>query len=176
MERQELPQFGFFIALSGCSQELDQCVTSRSTARLVVPGKVTVGQVVAWVLSGCVILFCCLKQFHKTWVHTVFWSKSVCFTPVENDCGKKQWGIIQGEWYLFMTSPNKLPSYAHFLLYFIHSSFPHILTSPRMHVLRCVTQRTGASKPYHISRHFLDWQPWTNFWTDDLYPLGVHCC
>lgn len=50
MERQELPQFGFFIALSGCSQEhkeLDQCVTSRSTARLVVPGKVTVGQVVA---------------------------------------------------------------------------------------------------------------------------------
>lgn len=40
----------------------------------------------------------------------------------------------------------------------------------------CVTQRTWDIDPYHISWHFLDWQPWTNFWTDDLYPLGVHRC
>jgi len=67
-------------------------------------------------------------------------------------------------------------SYISFMLH-----FTQILTSPGMHVPRwpgslvCDTGH-GILNLYHISWHFLEWQPWTNFWTDDLFHLGVHCC
>ena len=88
----------------------------------------------------------------------------------------------KAEWCLFMKSPNKLPSYAHSLIYFIHSSFhphphkPQDACAEVVWLTRVWHKGHGTSNPYHISWHFLDWQSWTNFWTDDLYPLGVPCC
>lgn len=164
-----LPQFGFLVALSGCSQEHGQGVVSHSIARLAVHGKV-----LSW--SSCCMgtfwlyyLVCCLKQFNKIWVHTLFWSKAVCFPPVENDCGKMHWEIIQERNGIFIHEIYKwlihLQSFSH-IFYSLY--FTHILTSPRMHVPRWSGSLVwhkghGTSNPYRISWHFPRWQPWTNF-------------
>lgn len=127
-----MPWFGFFIILSACSQEHCQCDASNTTAKLTVLGKVLSRACVAWVLSSCIIFFCCLKWFHKICIHTVSGSKSVCFTSVENGCVKSnESSYRKGELYLFIKSPNKLPSYVHSHLYFIHSSFPPYPQKPQ---------------------------------------------
>lgn len=128
VERQELPQLGFLIYLSKCWQEHGPCVVSHSTAGLAVPGKV---------LSGT---SCCMGTFYLYYFlllpETVLENLS-SYSVLEqislfHTCRKWLWQNTREYrkegWYLFMKSPNELPSCGHSLIYFIHFSFhpyPH---------------------------------------------------
>lgn len=117
-------------------------------------------------------LFCCMKQFLKIWIHTVLWSKSICFTPLENVAKSSERIYREGKWHLLMKSLNKLTIWDLPVIYFIHSLFhPHPpgcmcwggLAHSVWH------KGHGTSNPFQTSWPSLDWQPWTDRFFDKLF-------
>lgn len=156
---------------------------SHSIARLAVHRKV-----LSW--SSCCMgtfwlyyLVCCLKQFNKIWVHTLFWSKSACFPPVENDCGKMHWEIIQERNRIFIHEICKWLIYLQSFSHVFHSLFISLTSSQAPGCMcrgglahSCDTKDMGHRTLTASLGIFLVGNHGLTFWADVLYPLGVHCC